>query len=65
MSDVTEETSGHEPEQHVSPWKRNQATNIIIKAVQNKDFKEDAAAIASVKPQSDNGRNSIKKEREN
>lgn len=37
-----------------------QATNIIIKALQNEGFEEEVAAIASVSPQNDDGHNGVK-----
>ena len=41
MRDVTNKTSKQEPEQHLSPEVLAQATNIIIKAVQDESFKEE------------------------
>lgn len=60
MSDTTNKTCKQEPEQCLSPEILAQATNIIIKTVQDEGFKGEVAAIARVKPQSEDGRNSIK-----
>lgn len=43
-----------------TPEVLTQATNIIIKAVQNEGFEEEVAAIASVNPQNDDGHNGVK-----
>lgn len=63
MSNATDKTSKHESEQRLSPEVLTQTTNIISKAVQNEGFKEEVAAIASINPQNDDGRNGVKEKK--
>lgn len=60
MSDARCNTSKPEPEQRLSPEVLTQATNIIVKVAQNEGFEEEVAAIASIQPQNESDRKSIK-----